>query len=364
MVLLTREISQGRTHGRSDLSRIFNELNCMQCPKITDLPAPPAGRTGWPWTVPEDGTRRTEHGERKWPRITVVTPSFNQGKFIEETIRSVLLQGYEDLEYIIMDGGSTDGTVAIIRKYEPWLTYWQSQPDKGQTNAINAGLSRATGNVLCYLNSDDVYEPSTFSRVGSLFADDTRDLIYGDYATIDELGDVVRKVCSPVFDVGTLMLDNYIAQPTVFMARHVWASVGPFNASLHYSMDYDFWLRAAAKGFSFQKEPSALARFRLHGESKTQSQEYGFWHDCIQLHEELRASISTPEEMRSLSSRALARFHWRAASASWCSGNLEGARSHLSQGADFYFRDPFLANLHIALQLILQDEDGMLVPIR
>src|SRR5262245_3501398 len=109
----------------------------MQCPTLADLPPPPPGKTGWPWTEESRRSANQTAGGRPWPRISVVTPSFNQGDFIQETIRSILLQGYPNLEYLIFDGGSTDNTVEIIKKYSPWLTYWVSEPDGGQSEAIN-----------------------------------------------------------------------------------------------------------------------------------------------------------------------------------------------------------------------------------
>ena len=141
------------------------------------LPPPPAGKTGWPWTEvgdPRSGVRgrRTEDGPQTsetWPRLTVVTPSFNQGRFLEATIRSVLLQGYPNLEYMVIDGGSTDESVEVIRKYEPWLTYWVSEKDQGQAHAINKGMVRSTGEILAYLNSDDIYDEGALRRVGEHF---------------------------------------------------------------------------------------------------------------------------------------------------------------------------------------------------
>ena len=126
------------------------------CVRLDELPEPPRGKTGWPWT--EESSRLPSRGPEggSWPRLSVITPSFNQGQFIEETIRSILLQGYPNLEYIVMDGGSTDNSAAIIKKYSPWLTYWTSEPDSGQSDAINRGLKRASGDFATWINSDDL----------------------------------------------------------------------------------------------------------------------------------------------------------------------------------------------------------------
>ena len=134
----------------------------MTSPSIGELPLSPPGRKGWPWTEPSAPLPATLPDGRPWPKISIVTPSFKQGRFIEETIRSVLLQGYPNLEYIIIDGGSKDEPVEIIRKYERWLTYWVSEPDRGQSEAINKGMARATGEILAYINSDDYYAAGAF----------------------------------------------------------------------------------------------------------------------------------------------------------------------------------------------------------
>src|SRR5947207_6789592 len=137
----------------------------MTAPRLDDLPAPPSGRKGWPWTEATPKAPEKSTPNFSWPRISIVTPSFNQGQFIEETIRSVLLQGYPNLEYIIIDGGSTDNTVGVIKKYEPWLAYWVSEKDRGQCDAINKGFARATGDIFAWLCSDDVYAPGALRRI-------------------------------------------------------------------------------------------------------------------------------------------------------------------------------------------------------
>lgn len=135
-------------------------------PTITDLPPPPPGRHGWPWTVATPPAAPVMANNRPWPRITIVTPSYQQAQYLEEAIRSVLLQGYPNLEYIVMDGGSRDGSVEIIQRYAPWLSYWQSQPDGGQSAALADGFARATGEILAWINSDDRLQPGALQRVG------------------------------------------------------------------------------------------------------------------------------------------------------------------------------------------------------
>src|SRR6266511_1227657 len=149
-------------------------------PLLSELPPAPPGKLGWPWTTASQPLMGLTSQGQDWPRITVITPSYNQGKFIEETIRSILLQGYPDLEYLIIDGGSTDNTVEIIRKYERWLGFWTSEPDRGQSHAINKGLSRATGSLWGWINSDDLLLPDSIGSIADLHIKFPRDLIAGD----------------------------------------------------------------------------------------------------------------------------------------------------------------------------------------
>src|SRR5688572_1860787 len=161
------------------------------CVTLDELPEPPSGKSGWPWT--EESGRLPNQGLEgdRWSRVSVITPSFNQGRFIEETIRSILLQGYPNLEYFIMDGGSTDGSVEIIQKYSPWLSYWVSQNDNGQSDAINQGLRLASGDFATWVNSDDLLAKNALlehaSRIG--FALDT--VYVGNCTYIDETGKVL-----------------------------------------------------------------------------------------------------------------------------------------------------------------------------
>jgi glycosyltransferase involved in cell wall biosynthesis len=171
----------------------------MRCPTLGELFLPP-GKTGWPWTEESPQLSDTMPDGRPWPQVSVVTPSYNQEQFIEETIRSVLLQGYPNLEYIIIDGGSIDESVEIIRKYADWLAYWVSEPDRGQTDALNKGFARAHGEIVAWLNSDDTYEPGTLRRVAQEFGEDqARVVIYGNCNFVDENGSFLDDAASRVF---------------------------------------------------------------------------------------------------------------------------------------------------------------------
>ena len=151
----------------------------MRCPRLAELPPPPEGKTGWPWTVETPRLPPARPDDSPWPSISIVTPSFNQGTYLEETIRSILLQGYPNLEYIIIDGGSTDESAAIIKKYERWLTYWVSEPDQGQPQAINKGFARVSGEIGGYLNSDDFYLSNALSAAAVSFMRLRWDLFIG-----------------------------------------------------------------------------------------------------------------------------------------------------------------------------------------
>jgi len=207
---------------------------------------------------------------RPWPRVSIVTPSYNQGAFLEETIRSVLLQGYPNLEYLIIDGGSTDASVEIIRRYEPWLTYWTSAPDGGQSEAINKGFGRTNGEILCWLNSDDVYEPGVFGFIAEYFImyEDCL-LLYGNGSYIDESGSKTGR-CEWIhpFNRKELLTSNFILQPSAFWHRCLWESVGALDVSRHWAMDWEWFIRATSR-----VEPhyisADLARFRITANCKT-----------------------------------------------------------------------------------------------
>lgn len=206
--------------------------------------------------------------------MSIITPSFNQGAFIEETINSVLSQNYPKLEYYVADGGSTDETVSILKKYKKYLTF-RSEPDRGQTDAINKGIGQTKGEIVAYLNSDDRYEPGALLTAGQLFAKHpTAPWLTGDYAIIDEHGVHIQSfvvwyktVLRHTNSEQLLRIANYIIQPSTFWRRSVMKKVGTFDESLRYCMDFDYWLRL------FKVAPplictQRLSAFRIHSSSK------------------------------------------------------------------------------------------------
>ena len=209
--------------------------------------------------------------------VSVVTPSFNQGQFIEETIRSILLQGYPNLEYFIMDGGSTDASVEIIKKYSPWLSYWVSEPDSGQSDAINRGLKRASGQFATWINSDDLLAKNALvehaSRIG--FAPDT--VYVGDCIYIDKTSKVLSLHRGNVQSLEDLVrlktlwgTGGQIVQPEVLFPRELALSIGGLNSDNHFTMDYELWGRLFLVGAEFQYTEIPFGMFREHPDQKAQ----------------------------------------------------------------------------------------------
>jgi GT2 family glycosyltransferase len=210
-----------------------------------------------------------------WPKITIVTPSFNQGHFLEQTIRSVLLQGYPNLEYIVIDGGSSDASVEIIRNYEPWLARWVSEKDQGQSHAINKGLMGASGPLSGWLNSDDLLLPGALHHLGVLYAANAQAVAWvGGCCRIDVHGNVLSVVhpgqLSPTA-IARWRQPDLFYQPSCFFSSEAFGAVGGLDQNIHYALDLDLWLRLRQRG-AFATTPQILSAATIHGDAKTQAQ--------------------------------------------------------------------------------------------
>jgi len=247
----------------------------MRCPSLNDLPSPPPGKTGWPWTEESPTLPDKMPDGSNWPKISIVTPSLNQGQFIEETIRSVLLQGYPNLEYIIIDGGSTDDTIHIIKKYEKWLSYWVSEADKGQAQAINKGFRKATGEIVAWLNSDDYYEKSIMGIVANHFLSNECDIIYGNSNDVDSEGNFIQLIILSPFNILETFFCNPIQQHSCFWNYGIFKDCGFLSEKYHYAFDHEFWIRCVLKK-KFNYLPITFANYRQHPHSKSVSEQIMF----------------------------------------------------------------------------------------
>ena len=205
-----------------------------------------------------------------WPKISIVTPSYNQGQFIEETILSVLSQGYPNLEYIIIDGGSNDTSVEIIKQYEQNVTYWVSEKDRGQAHAINKGFYSSNGDILCWLNSDDMLLPGTLLYVAKTMTLSHPMLLFGNCFHMKEgearsWGSNVKET-EKKYD---LKHADYIIQPSSFWNKKAWTSTGLLDTKLHYGFDWDWYIRAQESGVQMVPTDRYLSIYRFHSNNKT-----------------------------------------------------------------------------------------------
>ena len=217
--------------------------------------------------------------------VSIVTPSFNQARYIEKTIQSVLAQEYPQIEYFVLDGGSTDGTIEVIRKYTDRLAWWASEEDGGQTAAINKGFARAKGEVLAWLNSDDTYEPGAVAAAMKYLQEHPEvGMVYGNCNYINEAGDVIGKFGAAQTDYRLLRQGyTHIPQQTMFFRADLWKQVGPLDPSFYFAMDYDLWTRIAART-QIKYVPETWADFRLHTSGKTILADDRCWPEMLQVH--------------------------------------------------------------------------------
>lgn len=206
------------------------------------------------------------------PLVSIITPSYNHAPFLEQTIRSVLAQDYPNIEYIVVDGGSTDGSVEIIKRYEDGIARWVSEPDRGQSHAINKGFRLARGDIVAWLNSDDLYFPDAVSTAVRRFQErPDLGLLYGHCVFVDRDGAFVRYFTEvePYDKFRLCNCSDYIMQPTTFFRRDVLLDVGLLDESLHFTMDWDLWCRLAKSGCGVHYEPKLIAATRVYPETKT-----------------------------------------------------------------------------------------------
>lgn len=269
------------------------------------LPSPPPNKTGWPWTQENSSSIENLASDTyTYPKVTIVTPSYNQADFLEETIRSVLLQGYENLEYIIIDGGSTDNSIDIIRKYETWINYWTSQPDNGQADAINQGFERATGEFIGWINSDDyLYSGAIIKMATELRQNPNISFVYGDvdeglennkfrrYGRNSTISEMLKTYKVPIPQQGSMWRRNVIEE------------IGALNVKWQVVLDREFFLRVAMN-YQIAYIPGTLAFFRYHSNSKSisASQKYLWlqeiplmYHDFFE-HNAISTELSTLKE--------------------------------------------------------------------
>ena len=208
------------------------------------------------------------------PSFSIVVPSFNQGRFLRSTLDSVLVQQYPNLELIAQDGGSTDESAAILKEYSRHLKHWESQPDEGQTHAINLGFRHATGEILSYLNSDDLLLPGCLAYVGAFFASNPAvDVVYGHRVIVDERGMEIGRWILPAHEDKILGWIDYVPQETLFWRRSIWEKVGAsVDERFRFAMDWDLLVRFSEKGARFARLPRFLGAFRVHDAQKTTSE--------------------------------------------------------------------------------------------
>lgn len=272
------------------------------------------------------------------PLVSIVTPSYNQSQFLEETILSVLSQDYENIEYIIIDGGSTDGSIDIINKYKDKISYWVSEPDSGQSQAINKGWRKSKGEVIGWLNSDDTLLPNTISKVVNYFKyNKDMHLCYGDCYIIDQKSRMLHYWKAGNYDLTKALLtaSHIIPQPGSFMRRNVLGLVGELKEDSHILMDLDYWLRLATVGrIGYLNEPTSC--MRIHPEAKTRSLHEAKAEDYINVFQNFFSSSSLPQAIMTFKNRSMSMAYLAAAQHYNTAIKPKKSRSCILTGLRFY----------------------------
>jgi glycosyltransferase involved in cell wall biosynthesis len=241
--------------------------------------------------------------------VSIVTPSYNQAPYIEQTIQSVLGQEYPDIEYIVVDGGSTDNSFEIIRKYSHRLAYWISERDSGQAEAINKGFSRANGEILAWLNSDDYYLPDTISTVVQCFEEHPEVvMVYGDMLAVDGDGQTINVQKFKQLSLEDLLCFQIVGQPSVFFRRSAFAKTGPLETTFHFMLDHHLWIRLAQQG-RILHVPQVLSAARYHPAAKNRARAAEFGREAFRVLEWAKKQPGLADVVAGAGRRALASAH-------------------------------------------------------
>jgi GT2 family glycosyltransferase len=241
--------------------------------------------------------------------VSIITPSFNQASYLEQTMRSVLDQDYADIEYLVIDGGSTDGSVDIIKKYESRLAYWVSEKDSGQADAINKGMARAKGEIVAWLNSDDYYLPGAVSAAVKVFdANPDVVIVYADMLAVDEHGQIFNTLRYRQLTLEDLLSFQIIGQPAVFMRRAAFENAGGLDLSYHFMLDHHLWIRIAAQG-RILHVPQMWAAARYHAEAKNRAKASEFGREAFRILEFVERDNYLAPTLAKIKRRATASAH-------------------------------------------------------
>ena len=242
--------------------------------------------------------------------VSIVTPSFNQASYLEQTIRSVLDQDHADIEYLVIDGGSTDGSTDIIKKYASRLAYWVSEKDSGQADAINKGMARAKGDIVAWLNSDDYYLPGAVTAAVKAFdANPDVVLVYADMLAVDEHGQTFNTLRYRQLTLEDLLSFQIIGQPAVFMRRSAFEQAGGLDPSYHFLLDHHLWIRIAAQGRTIVHVPQTWAAARYHPAAKNRAQAAAFGREAFRILEFVEQDANLASVLARIKCRATASAH-------------------------------------------------------